>query len=192
MFDFKKIPNFIKSKPKLKIYLIIAAVGIFLMVIAGSLKGNDDKSSGKENKSSSSDVNTADISNENKEDLEKKVEDLLGNIKGIGSVKVLITYKSGSEYITDKDKSETNNSTKEQDSEGGSRETNESKLEEDTVYQESKDGGKQPFVKKEIYPEIRGVAVVAEGASNEDIKEKIIRSLEVLLDLPAHKIQVLW
>jgi stage III sporulation protein AG len=43
---------------------------------------------------------------------------------------------------------------------------------------------------KEILPEVKGVIVVAEGASNIEVRESLTRAVQVLSGVAVHKIQV--
>ena len=48
-----------------------------------------------------------------------------------------------------------------------------------------------PYIVKELEPEIAGVLVIAEGGNNEVIKSDVIAAVQVLFDVPAHKIKVM-
>ena len=49
---------------------------------------------------------------------------------------------------------------------------------------------KKPIILKEVLPEVKGVVVVADGASDTLIKERLVNAVKVLFDIPIHKIQV--
>jgi stage III sporulation protein AG len=40
-------------------------------------------------------------------------------------------------------------------------------------------------------PEIEGVAVIAQGGGNSEIKKEIVEAVQVLFDIKAHKIKVM-
>ena len=58
------------------------------------------------------------------------------------------------------------------------------------MYEDVSSGIRLPVVLKEIYPEVKGVVVVAEGAGNAEVREKITRAVSVLMDIPVHRVQV--
>ena len=52
-------------------------------------------------------------------------------------------------------------------------------------------GISQPVVIMEERPKAVGVIVVAEGADNLAVREQVANAIQVLLDIPAHKVTVL-
>jgi stage III sporulation protein AG len=58
------------------------------------------------------------------------------------------------------------------------------------VYEEGGSGVKKPIVVKELMPKVQGVLVVAQGVNEPTVKENIVNSVRVLLNVPIHKIQV--
>jgi stage III sporulation protein AG len=193
MSAFKDFINKITAKPGAKKMIIIGLFGIMLMIGASTLleteepvknpdvrdEGSNDGSKGGE----------ADSSYKDKKALEKDIEELLARIENAGKVKVLITYDNGGELVTEKDITQKESTTTEEDGDGGKRNVTDRDTSSEVVYEDSQNS-KAPFVKSELYPKIRGVVVIAEGGNDEIVVSKITRSLEVLLDLPVHKIQV--
>lgn len=116
---------------------------------------------------------------------EKKVEELIKSIKGVSNVSVLISYKSGNEKILQEDSE--NSSSNRQD--GSVSEQNSSVKKSTVIFQQ--DGNEAPYVVKELYPEINGIAVVAKGLSDSTKKEKVINMLAALFDIGVHKISVI-
>ena len=55
--------------------------------------------------------------------LEKRLEDTLSQISGVGAVRVMITLKATQELVLEKDQQTQSSSTTEEDSQGGSRST---------------------------------------------------------------------
>ena len=54
----------------------------------------------------------------------------------------------------------------------------------------NKNGSNEPLIITENYPSIKGVIVVADGASNPDIKYNLLKCVENVLDLPSHKVMI--
>lgn len=150
-----------KDKKTLILMLIVVFIGIILMGLA-DFNIESDKS---------------DLQEDTDCNLESRLEDILSQVKGAGNVKVMLTYKAGSEkiiaYNTDKEN---------EDREEGfsTNEKNEMALAKDS-----------PVVLKEIYPEIEGVLIVAQGGGDTNVKNNLIRASMALLNVDVNKIEVL-
>lgn len=131
------------------------------------------------------------IGAEDKEDLQKRMESILSKIGGAGNVNVMITYVSGKELVPAYDTKKTENDTQEKDNGGGTRSIKNNDTENKVVYEESGNGVKKPVVLKELQPAVKGVVVVADGAADPVVRESLTRAVQVLVDVPVHKIQVL-
>ena len=103
---------------------------------------------------------------------------MVESIDGISDTKVMITFSCGMEKIVKEDTdSSTNN-----DGSGTNRKT--------TVIL-NKDDGDNPYVIKEIYPRIQGVAITASGDELKYKKQEIINMISALFDVPVHKITII-
>lgn len=131
------------------------------------------------------------ISREYVNKLEQELKSKLRLVEGIGDVDVMITLKSSKELIPLKDNPYSQDSTNEEDANGGSRVSSNIKKEEETVLITNDDGEKVPYVIKEIEPEIGGVIVIARGGDDKKIVGEIIDAVEVLFSIPTHKIKVM-
>lgn len=109
--------------------------------------------------------------------LENKLENVLSKISGVKNVSVIITLESGFTYDYAKD-SETKTTTS-----GGTATT----ITTETVILVSN----EPVVVKEIYPVVKGVVVVAEGAENFSIKMNILTAVETVLEVDQNSITIL-
>lgn len=121
--------------------------------------------------------------------LEEKLEDVLGEMEGVGKVRVMITLSDYGQSIVEKDTVDITNSINETDSDGGSRNTFEREIQSETVQVEN-DSGTYPYVGKEILPTIEGIVVVAEGGGNATVVSQISRAAMALFPIEAHKIIV--
>lgn len=124
------------------------------------------------------------------ESLEKKLEELLSAMNGVGRVKVMITLSSSGEKVIAKDIPLERNNMIENDSGGGNRTTNEMYSKEETVYSTTADGEKIPYVIKENSAVVAGVSVVAEGGDNLLVQKNISEVIQALFGLEEHKIKV--
>ena len=111
-------------------------------------------------------------------------------MKGVGKVDVMITYVTSSENVPAYDIKKNQSGTQEKDSGGGTRNISQEEYDSTLAYEDSSDGGKKPVILKEIEPEVKGVLVVADGADSAEVRERICNSVMVVLDVPAHKVQV--
>ena len=122
--------------------------------------------------------------------LEKRLEEILFAMQGVGQVKVMITLASQGEKIVEKDIPLERSNIVEEDSGGGSRNTNEMNSQEETVYSTNSQGDKIPYVIKETGVEVAGVSVVAEGGGNEVVQKNIGEVIQALFGIEEHKIKV--
>lgn len=197
--DFiKKMAEKLKSffggsdkKKNIENVVIIIIIGVIL-VIAGSTLFNGKKESPKPIKSEDNGIQQVNKNADSNDgsDVEKRIEKVLSQIEGVGQVTVLITYVSGKELVPATDIKRSENDTGEKDNGGGTRDINQSDYESKIAYEEAQGGSKKPIIVKEILPEVKGVIVVADGASDPQVKEDLSKAVRVLMDVPAHKIQV--
>lgn len=177
--------------------ITLAAAGVFLLVL--SIPGVFDKSSGSNvnqqiaNKTGTRSVTSSydDSTAAFTENMERRLENALRKVKGIGDVQVMITVKSSREQIALKDASNQQNSSQEADAQGGSRSESSVSKSEETVMSQSGSGESSPYVVKELEPEVEGVLVIARGGDDVTIISEINSAVQVLFHVPAHKIKVM-
>ena len=177
-----------------KDYLVIALLtGVLLLVIAMPVK---ETASGENssifadtasNTSQESQTAVTDRQSDEKQ-LENRLEDFLGQVDGVGRVRVLIRLKDAGEQVVEKDAP--TRSTSQTDG-GGEVSTTEENREETTVFEETRDGRQIPYVIREYAPEISGVVVAAEGAGSAEVEQDILEAVQALLQIEVHKIKVL-
>lgn len=175
--DNKKLPD--KSK-----LLILLLIGLIIMVIA--IPVSEEKTADHDIAEESDDENTSYESV-----LEEKLEKSLAQVKGVGKVHVMITLKSGSEKVIEKDLQSDSQTIEEEDSAGGSRMTKESSVTNTSIYEQYSDGSQTPYVSKELTPEVEGVIVIAEGGDDPVIVQDITEAVQALFHLEAHKIKIM-
>lgn len=178
----KKLKNMKKDQ-----WFILVLIGILIAVIAIPIdSGTDDKQQKEEKVQEEEAIKTYDM-----EELEKRVEQALSKVAGVGKVQVMLTRKSSGEKIVEKDAPVTDNITSEEDSEGGKRNTSEHTIGEETVYTQDGSGGQTPYVIEELEPQIAGVVVVAEGGDNSAVVQDITEAIMALFGVEVHKIKVM-
>lgn len=121
--------------------------------------------------------------------LEQRLTEVLGQVAGVGEVRVMITLKSSRELVVEREESISRSSTKESDSQGGSRVISQVETGENVIYS-SEGTSSEPYVIKTLQPEIEGVLVVAEGAGNGTVNRTITAIVQALFDVEPHKVSV--
>ena len=175
-----------EKKLKRSDWLILVLAGILILIIALPTDTKEKKQAEKSKENISKENKTMEAS---KDEIERKLEDILEKIDGAGDVKVMITYQDSGTQVVEKDKNTSENSLEESDSTGGVRSTKEQQLQESTVYEEA-DAGNTPFVSKELLPKVEGILIVASGGDNQKVKQNISEAVLALFQVEAHRIKI--
>lgn len=175
-----------EKKLKRSDWLILVLAGILILIIALPTDTKEKKQAEKLKENISKENNTMEAS---KDEIERKLEDILEKIDGAGDVKVMITYQDSGTQVVEKDKNTSENSLEESDSTGGVRSTKEQQLQESTVYEDA-DAGNTPFVSKELLPKVEGILIVASGGDNQKVKQNISEAVLALFQVEAHRIKI--
>lgn len=179
--------------------IVFVLLGILLLVIAIPLDSGKEKKDIKEETKGDESVlektqdNRMDFMDESMEyclALEARIEELLSVMDGVGKVQAMVTVSASREMIVEKDEPVNRATVTETDGSGGSRSTNESNFEYETIFATDSEGNKTPYVVKQIEPQIQGITVVAQGGGNAVVQKNISDVLEALFHIEAHKIKV--
>ncbi len=122
--------------------------------------------------------------------LELRIQQLLQHVEGVGKVDVMIVLKSSAEKVFHMDGATSRTVTEEADSSGGTRKAESTEQDRSTILQ-SADGQTVPVIEKELFPELSGIIISAEGGGSPAVQAEICAAMEALFGLPAHKIKVL-
>ena len=122
-------------------------------------------------------------------DMERRLTEALSEMAEVGKVRVMITLKSSSELVVEKEMPVSRSMTTETDAQGGSRTVNTSQVGESVVYS-TESGSSTPYVVKTYVPEIEGVLVVAEGAGSGTVNRTVTEIVQALFSVEAHKVKV--
>ncbi len=192
----KQIKKWIEGQDRKKLIenaVIVAIIGV-IVIIAGSTLFSGSKSGAhvpvqeqQKNEKTSEVLRRDGPSIDAKEE---KLKSILSQMQGVGKVDVMITYDSSEENIPAFDTRKSQSSTVEKDNEGGTRTVTQEDFDSTLAYEDSSDGGNVPVILKKTEPEVRGVLVVAEGADNIVVRERIINAVRVALDIPLHRVEV--
>ena len=118
--------------------------------------------------------------------LEQRLINLLSYVEDVGAVKVMITVESTTSKSVLQDGSKEVEQSRERDSEGGSRSVDSTKTDSTTVFSKE-----EPYVLFETYPKVTGVVVIAQGSGRGSVDYDILNAVQVLFDVPAHKIKIM-
>jgi len=177
--------------------LIMLGAGVLLVILSfGDFSGDSEKTKNTEGQESIRQEKKTEeklfvTETAYEELLEERLKGVLELVRDVGRVEVMITVKSSGEQIILVEKDYTGSTSKEADSQGGSRDTKEETMSETVIYKKSSDGSTVPYIVKEKMPEIEGVVVIAEGGGNLLTANNIIDAVMALFDVPLHKIKVL-
>lgn len=175
--------------------LIVILAGILCLVVVwptGTKKSTEKTFSESRSSSSSNEAGASSdaVLNAYIENQEQRLKSLLERMDGVGKIQVMIRAKASKEYVVEKDVTSSSSTVGETDSQGGSRQSTDGSRSESSVYTKNSSGNEVPWVIQEIEPEIEGVVVAAEGGGNESIANEITQAVQVLFDIPIHKIKV--
>ena len=159
----EKFVEKIKSDKKLLIIVALGIVGILLLTLSELMPKSEEKPKETE---------TAPDLIEYEEKTEQRLAELISSIDGAGRTKVMITLNSGDEnvYATE-DK-------------GGE------KTYERNYVVVKQDGDENGMLLRVEEPEIRGVAVVCEGADSAAVKQEIINTVTAVLGVGTNRVNI--
>jgi len=124
------------------------------------------------------------------EQLEGKLSGILCQISGVGEVSVMVTLSSGKEVVPAFNTVESGSETNERDSGGGTRSVTQSSTDKRVASNSGSTTADQPLIVKEVMPEVKGVIVVAEGAENPEVVERLTEAVQTVLGVPAFRVKV--
>lgn len=188
---FEKVKKIFNNKEKrienLISFLIILV--ITLIVINKILK---DDNNNKEEKNYTNEIGVELASSRDEKldnfsnSFEKKLENILSKINGVGKVSVLLTYSESSSIVPIYNTSQSTSTTEEKDTSGGTRTITSEDNKKDVIT----DSSSNIVTEKQVMPKIEGAIITAQGAKDSITKSNIIAAVEAVTGLANHKIQV--
>lgn len=163
------LENFIKTKDKKQIIIVIGIVGVLLILLSEFLPVQTASSS-KSKQTAQSDYS------QYVDELEKKTTDFISSIDGVGKCKVMITLDVSDENVYAKNIEESKDD--------GSY----SKRSEYVLYEDNNND--TPILVKQYFPKVKGVAVTCTGGDNVVVREQIISGVSSLFGISSTKISV--
>ena len=162
------------EKKKLKPLIILSGICIVVLLVMTFMPDKVEKET-----SAQRDTKTQETSESEKKDLESKLTEILSKINGAGDVDVMITFESSEEIVPAYNSNTTTETTKEQDSSGGERTTTSSTQNKTMI-----------VVLKTSEAKIKGVIVVASGASNQKVKQLLYDAVKTSLQISGHQVEI--
>ena len=180
-FEKSKLINKLKSIKHIEVYLIILVLVVVLVIWFGDFGTNNTKEKNQVSSTNSLSAYTT--------ELEQKLENTLSKIDGAGDVCVMITLDGSSQLILAYETESKSNTTDNTTANGTSTKTNNTTANSTPIIINS-NGQSTPLVLSEIMPEIKGVVVVCEGASNIRVKLNILEAVQALLGVNSSQIEI--
>lgn len=184
-----------KDGRKIENLVVFAIILIITIIVINVIWNGDEKKSTKDttkdySKKLASNTTTEETSEAcESSDLEKKLENILSKIQGVGKVKVFINYLQSSETVAMYNENSKVSQTEETDTSGGKRVIESTDSQKDIVFKEE-NGEKIPITQKIIQPKIEGAIITAQGANDATTKSNIMQAVEAATGIATHKIQV--
>ena len=155
---------FLKRDKKITAIICLGLAGIFMLTMSELLPRKSTESEKKET--------VSDISDSYEADLEKRLTSIVSSINGAGRTQVMVTLASGDENVY---------AVREKSSDR-SRERE---------YIVIDDGSSESgLLLKVVEPEIRGVAVVCEGADSANVRQEIVSAVSAVLGISSNRISI--
>lgn len=169
-----KLKSFkLNKKTELLIALVLALV--VLVIFIKTIKASDEPMLEEEKSEEITDIQYG-----YEEKVEDRLKNIIASIQGVEQAKVFVMTESSPKIVYAYDE------------EVRVSGTDSVVTQTDRVIVFNKDGSKTEAIKSiEIYPEIKGVLIVAKGANDEKLRLMILNAVSVALDLENSKIEVL-
>lgn len=159
---WQKLRERLKKTPKAAVYIAAAALCTLLLLAQKSPKTGAAKDISPPEEPEPAQAGYT-------EALEKRLEEIIGQIEGAGEVSVMITVGGSEEKVYKSDVSESD-----------------SKRDEKTVVLGSKDA----ILTGTRFPEVLGVLVVCSGGDRPAVQEKVVNAVATVLNISTGKVYV--
>ena len=181
--------NEISDKKKVENLIYFLVMLVILVIGMNTIFFKNDKEKIQTNQiKESSNTNSNNLENTN--NIEEKLEKILSKVKGVTNVNVMVTYESDKQVVPIYNLEEKETTTKETDSSGGIRDTNQKDYTRQVIFQE-KGNDSTIVVEKNLEPKIAGVIVVANYNEDKNIKKEIISAVATASNISEYRVKVL-
>ena len=160
----EKLISYVK---KYRYVALVVLAGVVLMLLPSG--------KGEQQTSSDQPVNVSEAYS--LAETEKRLEQLLGRIRGVGQVQVMLTLKSGSSLQLAENRSTSLRDT-------------EDRQDRDVVTLNRGSGYEDVVVTEQTYPVYQGAVIVCQGAGDSGVHLAVVQAVSVLTGLGSDKITV--
>lgn len=183
---FEELKKLISDK-KVSNILVVLLILMFSLITVNYFVTNNSKDKKKEKNSNISYDDALNVSYNS--DYEKKeteaLESLLEQMDGVGNAVVKINFESDEVKVPAYESSSQKSTTQENDNSGGTR-VNEQDTQSSTIVKSDD----EPYILQVNNPNVIGIAVIADGANDTEIKSDIEKVVCSLYNLPVNKVNV--
>lgn len=178
---FKKI----KEDKKLLAILSIGLIGMILLLMT-EITGKD--------KNKKQQVKTADNSTQYtyeqnyKNSVQNDLQKIISSIDGAGKTTVMITLDSGSKSVYAIDEKTSNNDDSLEKENEYKKSSQNSKNTEHIIIKDSSNKDEKGLIVEVIQPQIRGVAIVCEGADSAVVRQNITDTVTAVLNISSTRV----
>ncbi|SFL68297.1 stage III sporulation protein AG [Salibacterium qingdaonense] len=183
------------SKKSFPLYLGILLLAGIIFMAAGAFHDENDQleppaQEPEETKQLTQEGSTDSGLREVEKEMQKRLKSMLENISGVENATVMLNLEGTEKKVYEKDRTISQQTSNEEDPEGGTRVQEEGTTEEQTVIVQQ-DGEESPLLLYKEKPEAKGVLVVADGVEDLKVKEWVVEAVTRVLDIAPHKVSVL-
>lgn len=171
----KKLPSLIKENKKTTL-TVAAGLAVIAIICVTSLGGSDD--GGKKEETVKNDTSSQATELESySAKLEEQLTQVISSINGVGKVKVMVTLESSAQsvYAT---------------SEKRQSKDDENSYDSEYILIKSGSSKEEALLISIIQPQVRGVAVVCQGADDVFVQQRIIDTVSAVLDINTSRISI--
>lgn len=177
-----KLLDFFKGDKKIKFIVAVGILGIVLILLSDIITPKQENKAVKTTGGNS-------LSQENQE-IEKRIYDMVSTIEGVGNAKVIVTLENSAENIYAKEEKRDSDVTKDAQNGQDTKTTQKDSTEENYIFVDDPNGGKQALLTTQKAPLVKGVVVVCEGGDDTKVRSRIIDAVTTALDIGSNRVCV--
>jgi stage III sporulation protein AG len=182
-----RISKLLRKENNLQLAIAAVAVVALVVFILTTVSGNGNKQPTVSEDNGNTTANTTQAS----AGMEARLEQILSQVQNAGEVKVMVTYETGPEIVPAVKTDTQNNSSDDSGTTGQNNNHTTSTIENSEPVVVQGKNGNEALVLKQKEPVVLGVLVVAEGASDLEVRFRLIEAVQVALQITPDRIEVL-
>jgi len=165
-----------------QIVFVAGIIGIVLLFLSSFIGGESSSDKAK--------AVTPDATEQYIQNMENDLKDIISQLLGDKKVAVMITLKSGIQYIY-ADETRTDAGLSEDKSGSDLLKTEQSDTNEQTyIIVKDSDGNEQPLLIAEVMPQVNGVVVICSGGDDKNVQQTVQNAVVTVLDISESKVCV--